>query len=154
NNTKDLLDGQQRSTSILTGFYNPLENENKGVFSIKRFPSIWVDIQSKEKSEQNKYSVHILTQSHPWGFSAYDNSKTLSLSDRRKALEYFKTKTNFSSYLDIRPQYHVPWDSVCPVPLCFILELADSDSFDEFEKGLTKKLAKLKVTTKHSANIN
>src|SRR5690606_19809897 len=113
NDIKELFDGQQRATTILTGFYNPFScRKNDGFFSIKKFPSIWIDLKpDNNKPSENEYCIQILTQSHPWGFMAADPSKVLSVGDRRKALDYIRTMSDCSNYLDIDSKNYVPWDS-------------------------------------------
>jgi hypothetical protein len=149
---KELLDGQQRCTSIVTGFYNQFGEENNGLFSLRNFPSIWIDAKSKEIPIGNEYALNIVTKSHPWGYNTKNLGKVLSISDRTKSLdEYFHEKQVFTNYLEIEERYRTPWDTNYPVPLCFLLELWDC-SKDEFGKKLLERLSRLHIKTKYSNN--
>ncbi|MFW0716949.1 DUF262 domain-containing protein [Pedobacter sp. N23S346] len=154
NGSKELLDGQQRSTSILAGYYNQFVDKNSGVFSLKRFPSIWIDVNSIDKPEENEFSIHVVTQSHPWGFSARNPGSGLSLGDRRQALGYYKSLDTFSNYLEISPEFLSPWDSVCPIPLSFLLIGTNTSSYIDFKQKINDKLKGLNIKTKHRDRVN
>ncbi|GHV89460.1 hypothetical protein AGMMS50267_18200 [Spirochaetia bacterium] len=64
-----LLDGQQRATSIALGYYAPwLESiEISKFWSLKKIPTIWIDIFPKEITTTQKFVIRVITQSHPWG---------------------------------------------------------------------------------------
>jgi hypothetical protein len=147
-NTKELLDGQQRASSILAGFYNPFSGDNMRIFSMKSIPTIWIDLCGRKPFE-SKYSIHILTQSHPWGYRADDPSKILIEGDRREAFKHLQSISNCSNYLDLESKHYIPWDSVCPIPLCFLLELSESECVNVFKEALLEKLSRLSVRTKH-----
>ncbi|WP_347962940.1 DUF262 domain-containing protein [Lactococcus formosensis] len=149
-NKFDLLDGQQRATSIMLGFLNPYSSEA----NMKRWsdrtdrlsPTIWVDIDDQAFFPENsKYSIRVTTTSHPWGYQAIENSKALSIPDKRAALAIFeKNKFNKDkTYTQFHNTNIFPYDSSLPVPLAILIEA----------KSIEEVLEKLKsvpfgITTK------
>ena len=91
--TKWLFDGQQRSTSIALGLYSPWEDDITTIGNAKQLPVIWLDLNSKQNSYEQKFVVRAVTQSHPWGYRLYDNSSILSVADRRAAAELLPKDT-------------------------------------------------------------
>ena len=154
--TRLLLDGQQRSTSIALGFFNPFdENRKIDYLSLKNYlPSIWIDIQPKEITQSQKFLFRVLTKSHPWGYQNKDNTKTLSMSERKNAFKYFQTKQQTKNYIDFSPSNISPWDAYYPVPLSFILDFENVKTVEEFQDQLKLKLRDLKIQTKHSHSVN
>ncbi|WP_028123142.1 DUF262 domain-containing protein [Epilithonimonas tenax] len=151
-----LLDGQQRSTSIALGFFNPFdENRKQEFFSLKNYlPSIWIDLQPDNRTQNQKFVFRVLTKSHPWGYQLSNNSSTLEMKDRRASISYFLTKQNGTkNYIDFSPSNINPWDSYFPIPLSFILDLDDVD-FENFTFSLKSKLKNLNIQTKYSQSQN
>lgn len=150
-NERLLLDGQQRSTSIALGFFNPFDENRKQEFlSLKNYlPSIWIDLQPDKRTQNQKFVFRVLTKSHPWGYQISNNSSTLEMKDRRASIYYFLTKQKTKNYIDFLPSNINPWDSYFPAPLSFILELDDLD-FDDFKVNLKMKLQNLSIQTKYS----
>lgn len=150
---RELLDGQQRSTSIALGFFNPFdESRQKSFFSLKDYlPSVWIDLKPEKMTLGQKFLIRVLTKSHPWGYQI--NNKTLEMSNRRKAFDYFKTKQNTESYIELTPNNINPWDSYYPVPLAFVLDLENKDEVT-FKAELRNKISTLKIRTKHSKSVN
>lgn len=144
-----LLDGQQRCTSIALGHFNPYYNNNGEFLSLKDYkPSIWIDLAPKTKTEGQKFVFRCLTKSHPWGYQLKDNSVTLSMSNRRNALTFFKPLTE--SYLDLTSKDINPWDAYFPIPLVYILEI-ETLNFEIFKNELIQKTRTLKkIETQHS----
>lgn len=155
--TLELLDGQQRVSSIKTGFYNPFNDENLGFLSLRKFPVLWIDIRAKQIPQNNKYSILITTQSHPWGFKSSNPSEKLSLEDRRGYLMNIKSKNNdLKNYLDIEPKDYSPWDSVCPIPISFITCLTDNEkinSFESFKEEFQKNIQGYFVSIKGNSKL-
>ncbi|MFI8605074.1 DUF262 domain-containing protein [Cellulophaga baltica] len=148
NNTKYLLDGQQRCTTIALGFQNPLKSISSNVLNIKKenIPSVWIDLKPLRDNQNGlRFAVRVLTRSHPWGYRLSDHTKRLSMSDQRNALEYFRKKSGEQSLgfsqLDMR--LRSPWDCYYPVPLALILETDKSDLKSTLERTL------INVETKH-----
>lgn len=111
-----LLDGQQRATSIEIGLSNPWFKET--------FPKsiLWLDI-SREKSGAYKYQFKLINTSNPWGVDS--RKKTLDSENRKSAIVEFKrNKVNAScnKYYDFDLKHCWPWESTLPIPLCFFSE--------------------------------
>lgn len=131
-----LLDGQQRATAIMLGYYNPWMKhdqdklkEDKKLWSLKRVPTIWIDLMNDiNKPLSYKFIIRVLTQSHPWGYKRNNNQEVLHVNDRRNALEEFKkNKDNQAGYTKYALSKVFPYDSYLPVPLPFLIELSDHD---------------------------
>lgn len=122
-----IIDGQQRATSIALGFFNPwIEDDKRYFWSLKRIPVLWLDIAPKEKTSTQKFVLRLTTQSHPWGYQIKDNSSILSVSDRRNALAIFRKNplNNEKGYTLFLQKNVFPYDSYLPVPLCFLIQAA------------------------------
>lgn len=151
-----LLDGQQRCTSIALGHINPFSDNEKSFLSLKDYkPSIWIDLAPEKNTEGQKFVFRCLTKSHPWGYQLRDNSATLSMSNRRNAITFFKPSTE--SYLDLTSKDISPWDAYFPIPLSFVLEMDlnckenEIINFDLFKNELLQKTLTLKkIETQHS----
>jgi hypothetical protein len=154
NDNRELLDGQQRCTSVALGFFDPFdETQPKEILNLKSYlPSIWIDLKPIKLNDERKFIVKVLTKSHPWGFQTArqntGNHQTLSMSDRRKAKEvFFKFQhlADDKSYLELLPKYIFPWDAYCPIPLSWLL-----DTNEKTIENLLLKIKNLKVITKYS----
>lgn len=155
-NKKELLDGQQRSTSVSIGYINPFEtNQPAELFNIKKnIPSVWIDLKSLNDSIHGfKFGIRVLTRSHPWGYQLRDNKKRLSTTDINNALTFFRKNTNNEnqSFSDLDPNQINPWDAHMPVPIAVLLK-SNNSSFqmwsNEVKEFISKSLSKVK--TKHS----
>lgn len=147
-----LLDGQQRSTSIALGHFNPFDTNSEAFFSLKTYkPSIWIDLNSKYVTNTQKFTFRCLTQSHPWGYQLKVNSNSLSMQDRRNAIAFFNRDKIVDRYTDLKSNQINPWDSKFPIPLSFILE-ETTENFIDFKSSIVKKISDLNIKTKHSEN--
>ena len=147
-NRLHLMDGQQRATSIFLGFFNPfVEQPAMETWSIKgSLPTVWIDIKPTSKSETNKYLIRVSTSSHPWGYQTRYNDKTLSVSDRRRALAiYKKHNENKKGYTTFKNTTVFPYDCSYPIPISFIIE---SESIDDVI-GLVEKHLPEYICTKN-----
>ena len=120
-----LMDGQQRSTSIFLGHFNPYNlDDTVHAWSIKgQLPTVWIDLKPTDKPVSSKYLIRLTTQSHPWGYQAGSNEKKLSVSDRRHALSLFRQHSeNKGLYTTFRNTSIFPYDSTYPIPLSFLIE--------------------------------
>lgn len=118
---RNLLDGQQRSTSIALGHLNPYEENKENFLSLKEYkPMIWIDLKPNHITTNHRYVFRVLTQSHPWGYQRTDNSKTLSMSNRKKALQFFSNE-NEVNYTALTTDKINPWDANYPIPLQSLL---------------------------------
>ena len=148
---KELLDGQQRCTSIALGFYNPFRDKVTGFLSLKDyFPSVWIDLKPATLTNSQNYVFRVLTKSHPWGYQLKDNSKILTFSQRKNAKKFFMKNENEKPYINLLASEINPWDAFYPVPLSFLLEIIfnyDSINFVEFINLFREKISGLKVKT-------
>lgn len=120
-----LMDGQQRSTSIFLGHFNPYNQiDETKAWAIKgELPVLWIDIKPDTLPNTSKYLFRLTTRSHPWGYQASNNDSKLSVSDRRKAFELFsKHPNNKGGYTLFKNSSVFPFDSNYPIPLCFFIE--------------------------------
>lgn len=126
-NKKELLDGQQRCTSIALGFINPLKpSSTQEIFNLKKnIPVVWLDMRALDYSKHGlKFGVRVLTRSHPWGYQLNDHRQVLSVGEREKALKCFREIANDSnlSFSALPTNLISPWDAYYPVPLSVLIE--------------------------------
>lgn len=138
----DLLDGQQRATSIALGYYDPWVQkgkESEKFWSLKHIPVIWIDIDPKEKTNTQKFVIRVVTQSHPWGYSRKDNASILSVPDRRNALSIFRDNPSNKDvgYVHFSPLNIFPYDVDFPVPLSFMIK-AISENGENWKENLIR----------------
>lgn len=157
---KELLDGQQRCTSIALGFVNPLiSSETIEIFNLKKnIPSIWIDLKPLQKSKHGlKFGVRVLTRSHPWGYQLEDHKQTISSSEREKALNYFRNKINNQncSFSSLPIDKISPWDAYYPIPLSILLEYSNYD-FENWKVSIEIFIKKelVDIKTKHTELVN
>jgi len=120
-----LMDGQQRSTSIFLGHFNPYNPiDATKAWAIKgELPVLWIDIKPDTKPNSSKYLFRLTTRSHPWGYQATNNESKLNVSDRRKALEFFQEHPNNNGgYTSFKNSTVFPFDCNYPIPVCFFIE--------------------------------
>ena len=152
--TKWLFDGQQRSTSIALGLYSPWEDDITTIGNAKQLPVIWLDLNSKQNSYEQKFVVRAVTQSHPWGYRLYDNSSILSVADRRAAAELLPKDTR---YIELKPTERRPYDSYLPIPLSFAITPFKDNAELSYEEWRQTVINKVKhyfpdgITTKHTS---
>lgn len=153
---KELLDGQQRSTSISIAYLNPFNtNRPTQLLNIqKNIPSVWIDLEPIQNSVHGlKFGVRVLTRSHPWGYQLNDNRKPLSTTDRENALKFFreKSKDDKISFSKLTSAQINPWDAYYPIPL-FVLLNSDLNSFDEWSGNIHKFIHQhlTEIKTKYS----
>jgi hypothetical protein len=117
----DLLDGQQRATAICLGFGND---------TFRRAPEnarVFIDLDSPKFEDNRKYIFRAITRSHPWGYQANDNTKTLDSEKIRKAMGVFRVKDHLKEPLDS----FFPYDALLPVPLHLFLQGAVAEVDDQ-----------------------
>ena len=86
----EILDGQQRLTSILLGLNWDDAEENTYVKHIREMQNelkIFLDLEryEEDKNDHRKYNTRVITKSHPWGYQRSPNNKILNYSDIIKA---------------------------------------------------------------------
>lgn len=139
-----LLDGQQRTTSLAIGYYNPWHNneaDNNEIGSLKKhIPIAWIDLHPNTKPISQKFVVKIITQSHPWGYQRMDSNSVLSISDRSAALDIFRQNPSNKGipYIQLSLLNVFPYDADLPVPLSFLLKAIE-------ENGSNWKTALIKM---------
>jgi hypothetical protein len=133
-NTLQLLDGQQRTTSIVLGFSN-IEDAHEATIlnSSSRHIRIFIDMK-KPDVEGRHFIFRVITRSHPWGYEINDNKKPLAVAARSEAMDFWNINDDIFGH-PIEKFY--PWDSYAPLPLnIFINSAIQRDTIDT----LTNKL--------------
>lgn len=127
---RNLLDGQQRCTSIALGHLNPYDENKDNFLSLREYkPMIWIDLKPSQITNNHRYVFRVVTQSHPWGYQRFDNTKTLSMGNRKKALEFFSNDKNVN-YTSLSTDKINPWDSNYPIPLQSLLSISAHNETD------------------------
>lgn len=146
----NLLDGQQRCTTIALGHFSPFEENVEQFLSLKTYkPSIWLDLKPEQTGNGLKFNFRCLTQSHPWGYQLKKPDSTLIMSDRKNALSFFNTEQTIERYTDLLSKDINPWDAFYPIPLSFIVN-SEKDNFIEFKNEILFNINILKIKTKYS----
>lgn len=126
-NTLMLLDGQQRATSIVLGFYNPWEEDKNCIGNATNLPVVWIDVNPRKKTDTQEFVFRVVTRSHPWGYQLQHNENILSVPSRRAASTQYAKLFGQSFYTNLLPTQRIPYDATCPIPLCFLLESVRSN---------------------------
>lgn len=153
----DLLDGQQRATTIALGFYDPWNDVEKRIGSLKSNPIVWIDLFESEKkeSETKKFTIRVVTKSHPWGYqikyNEIESAPRLSSNDRSDALEILKLINPDYKYTKFPPTKIFPYDAQLPVPLCFVLKAIDEgkQNWKKYLLDLCQKNLDVELRTKY-----
>jgi len=108
----EILDGQQRATSISLGFAaKTFRNTDQNV-------RLFIDLDfTKSDEDERKFLFRVITKSQPWGYEKRNNSTTLDADRKRKAMAVY----GFDDHLDIPLDKFFPFDSLLPVPFSFLL---------------------------------
>jgi hypothetical protein len=131
-NTLQLLDGQQRTTSIVLGF---------GQKALRRSTDdirIFIDLQKPGediiKKTGRHYVIRVITKSHPWGYQPINNKKPLDTTEKCAAMNFWGTTDIFKEPL----RNFYPWDPGCaPLPLdIFIQNALEGRSVDDLTDDL------------------
>lgn len=122
-----LIDGQQRTTSIALGFYNPWTTSIQSFGNAKNLPVVWIDVQPKYIPDNSEFVFRVVTRSHPWGYQLMNNNKVLSIPDRRTASEDLEKFFSVDMYTKLASKQRLPYDATLPVPLCFLFEAITSE---------------------------
>jgi len=133
-----LLDGQQRATSIIKGFHDIWRCDNNDAVS-----ALWVDL-APEGMEQTdrRFLFRLVTKSHPWGYKKSDPSQPLSASASHKALEKFRELNGYDNQKRAH-KFNIsevfPWDAHAPVPLALLLNVINAEDVPEKLRGELNK---------------
>jgi hypothetical protein len=144
--TLELLDGQQRATSVCLGFLNPLVEDKTQKQTILGASGsllrIFIDLQKPSGRDDRKYLFRVITKAHPWGFQRGDNQRILEASERQKALKAYGVKRN---YLKSPIGKFWPWDAGLSLPLGLFLHARDPRCLEEMiDRWLEGKAVTLK----------
>lgn len=124
NNAFQLLDGQQRTTSIALGFAN-IEGKNNGVDVLRsstKSVRIFIDMRKPDPEREGRaYAFRVITRSHPWGYQRADNTKPIETNNKSKALKLWGKIDPFAD--DVLESAY-PWDAVGPLPLNIFTQAA------------------------------
>ena len=130
--TWQLLDGQQRATSIIKGFQDIWSDSNKD--KCKAVSTLWVDLAPKgmEKTDR-RFLFRLVTKSHPWGYRKINPSQRLSALEAYKSLVEFrklceKGEKKKPHEFSLREVF--PWDAEAPVPLALLLKAIKNTKSD------------------------
>ena len=94
----NLLDGQQRTRSLLLGLRGP---ELTPGLQDKR--CIWIDLTGKHQS--HRFSLHLTSESQPFGYQS-ENGEKLPVDDRRKARNAIETEIDPIRTTEGRPAFN------------------------------------------------
>ncbi len=123
-NAFQLLDGQQRITSIALGFAN-IEGAIKDADVLRSSTKnvrIFIDMRKPDPDTEGKaYAFRVITRSHPWGYQRTDNTKPIETANKLKALKLWKKSDPFAD--DVLESAY-PWDAVGPLPLNIFTQAA------------------------------
>lgn len=133
----DLLDGQQRATSICIGF-NEVGNLDKRSKNFRLF----IDLEKPQKTDKRMYVFRIITKSHPWGYQKTDNTKILNVNNIREALKEYDVEDFLSASIDV----FWPYDATFPIPVDLFLTSKNwQDCKIEIDKWISDKKFKNKI---------
>ena len=123
-NKYQLLDGQQRTTSIALGFAETQSTiEEHEIFhaSTKEI-RIFIDMRRADPDTEGRaFAFRVITRSHPWGYQYSDNTKPLETINKARAMELWRRDDPF---MDGVLESAYPWDSTGPLPLNFFTRAA------------------------------
>lgn len=154
-NSIQLLDGQQRTTSIALGFAN-LQSGGDDVCILRSSTKdirIFIDMRKPDSDRDGKaYIFRVITRSHPWGYQYTDNTKPLETGNKTKALRLWKRDDPFSDGV-LESAY--PWDSVGPLPLNIFTRAALHDvGLEKLELDLLRWVKKVAPDTRRDGITN
>lgn len=140
----EILDGQQRLTSILLGLnWNNDQEESTYVKHIKEMQNehkIFLDLEryEEDKNDHRKYNTRVITISHPWGYQRSPNNKILSYSDIIKAQDLiFSNLDKKEAYLTLEKR-NILFEKGFPYDSCECINLTDfikNGTYKETYKG-------------------
>jgi hypothetical protein len=131
----NLLDGQQRATSIYLAFYGQDNSCRSSTFkATTNNIQIFIDLGKPDLTDNRKYIFRVITKSHPWGYRRVANQKTL---------ETYKINAARSKYRLVNGNYletplmkdFWPYDAISPVPFSFFLH---ANSPEQIENLITE----------------
>jgi hypothetical protein len=116
----DLLDGQQRATSIYLAFCGQDSSCQNSTFkATTKNLQIFIDLGKPDLADNRKYIFRVITKSHPWGYRRGANQKTLETYKINAARSGYKLING--NYLETPLENFWPHDAIRPVPFSFFL---------------------------------
>ena len=143
----DLLDGQQRASSIAIGFYaypprpNQLDERDTKVLGenddfkkelANSRPILWIDLNGDRSGTEKEYLFYVTTMAHPWGYDISDDetrNASLSTSEKRDAVTGLDfADKGYNCNYDEKPfPYELfPVKANAPAPFVLVKEYAAS----------------------------
>jgi hypothetical protein len=115
-NDLQLLDGQQRCTSISIGFTDHFDKkDDHKILRATHTPMLFIDLGEKKGNPDILFRV--TTKFHPWGYLRDNNEKVISQKMRNEAITFFnKAKIEGFKPWTMDLCKSLPWDSQYPVP--------------------------------------
>jgi len=114
NGSFEMLDGQQRATSICLGFGKETFRDSQDKIKV------FIDLDKPKGDDNRKYIFRVITRSHPWGYQKTDNTKTLISENIRKAMNLYGEEDHLEADLD----KFFPYDAFLPIPFNLFIEAA------------------------------
>lgn len=145
----NLLDGQQRATSIYLAFCGQDSACRNSTFkATTKNIQIFIDLGKPDLTDNRKYIFRVITRSHPWGYRRTAN---------QKALETYKINASRSTYnlvnwnyLETPLENFWPYEASAPVPFSFFLH---ADSPEQAEIMIQEWHKKVGYKEKKSAEL-
>lgn len=114
NGSFEMLDGQQRATSICLGFGKETFRDSQDKIKV------FIDLDKQKGDDNRKYIFRVITRSHPWGYQKTDNTKTLISDNIRKAMNLYGEEDHLEADLN----KFFPYDASLPIPFNLFIEAA------------------------------
>ncbi|MCL1956792.1 MAG: DUF262 domain-containing protein [Fibromonadales bacterium] len=130
-----LLDGQQRTTSIALGFADLDCKEGCEVLrSSLADIRIFIDTRIPDFDKEGRhFAFRVITCSHPWGYQKLDNAKPIEANQKTKAMELWGE--NIDPFQDDILNIAFPYEAIAPLPLnIFTKVLLKNKLLNDIEK--------------------
>lgn len=137
----DLLDGQQRATSVYLAFCGQDSSCQNSTFkTTTKKLQIFIDLGKPDLADNRKYIFRVITKSHPWGYRRVANQKTLETYKINAARSLYKLV--HGNYLETPLENFWPHDAIRPVPFSLFLQ-------GESPEQVAIRIEKWKADTKY-----
>jgi len=133
-----LVDGQQRSHAVATGFEDPYATSGTpGDASCSSI--LWIDLLPEmPPNSTREFLVRLTTSAHPWGFRRSDTCETLHAWQIQQILKQVGLDPASGDYVRPSPRELFPAEAEVAVPLAWLLVLDPSHS-DAFWRELFQR---------------
>jgi hypothetical protein len=141
-----ILDGQQRATSIGLAFHDIFTQDSKVLRANIAKYKLFIDLSIPAPDENYSYYFRVITRAHPWGYDRNDNTKTLLSDHIAKALDMFREVKGVKEeaewdYLD-EESLDLFWPEAAGCPLPFHLFLQEAMKNSPSENSLRDEISK------------